>query len=281
MRSFEPPFGVRRSAFGVSSSDEQAADSSFADVEENRQDVAGTVRLSPNPTPNAERRTPNGCPDFLLLQLADSAFPAGGFVHSGGLEAAWQLGLVTADSLADWLTDALDQAGHGVLPLVGVGWDAVSETDVCAVDAYADAWITNHVAARASRAQGPAWIAAIAAAFPAPDIAAMKRLLRQGSTPGHFAPWFGASLRAIGVGRSDALRLFLFLHLRGLVSAAVRLSLVGPLAAQRIQAQLAPQALAVLAACADLGLDDLANLQPLHDCAHGHHDRLYSRLFNT
>ena len=32
--------------------------------------------------------------DWLFWQLADSAFPTGGFAHSWGLEAAWQSGEV-------------------------------------------------------------------------------------------------------------------------------------------------------------------------------------------
>ena len=37
----------------------------------------------------------SGDNQWLLWQLADSAFPTGGFAHSGGLEAAWQNGEVS------------------------------------------------------------------------------------------------------------------------------------------------------------------------------------------
>jgi len=225
----------------------------------------------------------SGLPDFLLFQLADSAFPAGGFVHSGGIEAAQQCGLVGADTLADWLIDALDQAGHAILPLVGAGWDAagLSSMALHEVDLLADAWLTNHVAHRASKAQGQAWLGAVVAAFPRPALYEAKRLVRAGETPGHFAPWFGATLFQLDQGRDDTRHLFLFLHLRGLVSAAVRLALIGPLAAQRLQADLAPVMKRVLATTSHFTTDDLANLQPLHDLTHTYHDRLYSRLFNT
>ena len=220
-------------------------------------------------------------PLWRLLQLADSAFPAGGFVHSGGIEAAHQCGLLNADSLADWLIDALDQAGHAALPLVSVGWNAGLSNELGSIDTIADAWLTNHVANRASRAQGQGWIAAVTAAFPDEVLSASKRRLRSGESPGHFAPWFGATAHHLDLEQRQTQHLFLFLHLRSLMSAAVRLALIGPLAAQRLQAELSPYVEQVLDTCAAFGLDDLATVQPLHDLAHATHDRLYSRLCNT
>ena len=57
--------------------------------------------------------------DFLFWQLADSAFPTGGFAHSGGLEAAWQHGEVAnRGELVSFIEASLHQLGHAALPFV-------------------------------------------------------------------------------------------------------------------------------------------------------------------
>jgi urease accessory protein len=82
---------------------------------------------------------------WVVWQLADSAFPTGGFAHSWGLEAAWQSGEVAdGPALMRFVHAALGQAGRGALPFLSAahrGPDRVLE-----LDALSDAFITSTAA---------------------------------------------------------------------------------------------------------------------------------------
>jgi urease accessory protein len=213
--------------------------------------------------------------DWLIWQLMDSAFPTGGFAHSLGLEAAWQHGEVrNRTELVSFVEAGLQQLGHAALPFVMAAFD--EPVKLGEFDKLCDVFTTNHVASRASRAQGRALLTAVERIFNSKFKIQNSKL-----SCAHFAPVFGACLRELQVSRETTARMFFFNQLRGVLAAAVRLNIVGPMEAQMLQQRLSVKAEEVMIRCQTLRLDDLAQTSPLLDSWQGAQDRLYSRLFQS
>jgi len=230
--------------------------------------------------------------DWLVWQLIDSGLPTGGFAHSAGLEAAWQHGEVRNRSeLGSFLEASLQQLGRAALPFVTTAFDEPER--IAQLDQLCEAFTTNHVANRASRLQGKAFLIAVGRIFADHGICAALSStsgLGSGQRGGcaslalpfvHFAVVFGAILQQFGVSRDTTMRMFFFVHLRSVLAAAVRLNIVGPMEAQTLQQKLSPNAEQILQRCRSLALDDAAQSAPLLDVWQGAHDRLYSRLFQS
>jgi len=218
---------------------------------------------------------------WLLLQIGDSAFPTGGFAHSSGLEAAVQLGEVTKDEagLRAFCEAFLWQTGFSTLPFVAKSH--VSPAEIEQHDALSHAFLSNHVANRASRAQGRAFIATAARVFANADVAHLDEAVRGKKVHGHHAPLYGAALARLGATREETVGLFLHQGLRGVLSAAVRLGVVGPHEAQRVHQGFAPLLTQVAADCGALSPDEVAHVAPVIDLHSALHDRLYARLFQS
>jgi urease accessory protein len=217
---------------------------------------------------------------YVVWQLIDSSFPAGGFAHSAGLEAAVQHGHVAdGDGVHAFARQSLAQCGRSALPLVTAAHRRPD--DLAELDRLSDVFLSNPIANRASRAQGRALVTAVAHSFPHVHVAPLEAGIRTERADGHYAPLFGAMFNLLGVHLADAQRAFLFISMRGVSSAAVRLGIIGAYEAQTLQADLAPHIDTVIHECGALAPHEIAQTAPLVDLFQSTHDRLYSRLFQS
>lgn len=99
----------------------------------------------------------------------------------------------------------------------------------------------------------------------------------------HFPPLFGCVCAALAISESDTAHVFLLNHVRAVLSAAVRASVMGP---YQSQAVLASERLQVwIRKCIEQeqrkDVEDACVTVPTMDIWMGRHELLYSRIFNS
>jgi len=275
---------------------------------------------------------------YLLLLLSDANLPTGSFVASAGLEstAAHALfhvpGPPGSDILA-FLRSSVDTYARSALPfardahrITAAYTSGETELDTALtaltrLDALYDASTLNHIARRASCAQGAALLTLYTRGFTRPAlllllpndgeeeeedrgavlVAALKLLVRRGEPDApvwHLPVCWGVLTGALGLTVERGAHLHLFLHARGVLSAAVRMNIVGPYAAQQLLLhavrRVVDDALASTAHIVSGALRDERDLEraevderlpattwPLGEILAARHDLLHSRIFNS
>jgi urease accessory protein len=232
--------------------------------------------------------------DWALWQMVDSLYPTGGFAHSLGLEAATQEGLVTASSLREFLSASLHQSSNFALPVVFSSHQMAAGSDssqlvesVLSLNARATALYSNHVARKASFAQGAALLrlalSTYAASFPRMQtlLTVRKEAKKRKQGGVHHAVLFGVVCALLGVQAEPTQRMYLFVTTRDVLSAATRLNLVGPMEAAKLQFEATPLLEQVFQAKKNREMSDSYSSAPVLDLVQAMHDQLYTRIFNS
>jgi urease accessory protein len=227
--------------------------------------------------------SPSGIGPLLLLVWLSPAFPVGSFAFSHGLEWAAEAGdLHDAASVESWIADLLSHGGaRNDAILLAAAWAAAGTGNgvrLAQINELALALAGCRERRLETSAQGNAFVAIIKAAWPRD---AIDRLTRE--LPGDVAYPVAVALAAAGHGLAlrATLEAFLVAFVANLVSAAIRLGVIGQSDGQRVIARLMSAVCDLARAAEQCTLDDLGGAAFRSDLSALRHEVQYTRLFRS
>lgn len=233
---------------------------------------------------------------LLALQQADSFFPGGAVAWSWGLEtlvadgrlggeagaalprcqrgmsrdrSAQVSGFVTGQLRHRWAS--FDRA------FLAAGWSAPDLAALADLDAQVEALTLAEELRLGSRRLGQSLLG-VHVAMGTPDAAAYQRLVLAGEVPGHLAVVQGLLWQRLGMHQEHCQLAAAHGLCTGLVSAAIRLGVMGHLDAQRVLTTIQPLLLDILGQPLP-ALEDASGFTPLAEIAVMRHETQELRLF--
>ncbi|MGD9805150.1 MAG: urease accessory protein UreF [Hyphomicrobiaceae bacterium] len=227
--------------------------------------------------------SPPGTVDPRLIIWLSPSFPIGAFAYSHGLELAADRGWVrNCEQLTAWLADLVAIGSlRNDLILLANAWRAAVVADLAALKYTNDLALALQPSAERrleAVTQGNAFFSTLLAAWPADNLQAVAQALGNDVA---YPVAVGAGTAAHGIPLQGVLHAFGIAFVSNLVSAAIRLSIVGQTDGQRAIAALMPAITETAAGAYTATLNDLGSATLRSDLASLAHETQYSRLFRS
>ena len=227
---------------------------------------------------------------YRLLAWSSPAFPTGAFSYSHGLEPAAADGSVhDRATLEAWIRAVVFHgSGRVDTDILRDAWRAADAGDDAAVaeaNKRGCAYRATAELALESAQQGAAFRSAYEAAWAdlnpnPPPLAGEGRAGGIGTDICH-AAIFGVAAARAGIAQDNALTAYLSAFAANLMSAGLRLGIVGQSDGQRILAALEPAITEAVKVCLARGMQDFGSATFAVDLASMTHETQYSRLFRS